>query len=402
MQIKSKKLISVLLCAGALATGSLVTVNVVNQQTTMVQASSSHVSARKMGVDVAVYQSSSLNSPAKAGAQFAVVKVSEGTSYRNPKAASQIASAKKNDMMPMAYHFATFGANKSQAKKEGKYAVSSAKAFGLPAGSYIACDWETGDGNNVNGGSAASANAILSFMNQVKASGYQPLLYSGAYLLNSTISTSKILAQYPNSLWVASYATTGRIDSPNFNYFPSMNGVIIWQFTDNWRGLNVDGNISLLPLSYNKPVTQAPKASDVDKNNTTENSAATDKNTKMVMHRAAIYDENGNKTGKPSFAAYKRVEILGGIVNIKGQDYYKVGNNEYILIANVDGQKVKVTHNAWVYKSNGRRVNTYTRRKGSIITVYGGEFHFRGRAYYRVGAHNQYVKAANLDTSTLK
>ncbi len=52
------------------------------------------VKARSYGVDVANYQSSSLKSHANAGASFAIVKVSEGTGYRNPKASAQIASAK--------------------------------------------------------------------------------------------------------------------------------------------------------------------------------------------------------------------------------------------------------------------------------------------------------------------
>lgn len=74
----------------------------------IVQASSTSVVAKALGIDVASYQSADLTAHAKAGSQFAIVKVSEGTSYRNPKAANQIKSAIANDMMPMAYHFATF------------------------------------------------------------------------------------------------------------------------------------------------------------------------------------------------------------------------------------------------------------------------------------------------------
>ena len=108
-----------------------------------VQASATSVAARELGIDVASYQSADLTAHAKAGSQFAIVKVSEGTSYRNPKAAAQIKSAIANDMTPMGYHFS----NASLAKSEAKYAVSSAKALGLPKGSYLACDYETGSGN---------------------------------------------------------------------------------------------------------------------------------------------------------------------------------------------------------------------------------------------------------------
>ena len=79
--------------------------------TSTVQASSTSVAAKALGIDVASYQSADLTAHAKAGSQFAVVKVSEGTGYRNPKGASQIKSAIANDMMPMGYHFATFSSN---------------------------------------------------------------------------------------------------------------------------------------------------------------------------------------------------------------------------------------------------------------------------------------------------
>ena len=218
-------------------------------QTTSATQNTQTIPARSYGVDVSSFQSKNLTSDAQAGAKFAIVKVSEGTSYRNPNAAGQIASAKQNNMLPMAYHFATFGNNSNAAKAQANYAVSSAQSAGLPNGSYIVADWETGDGNNVIGGKESSSNAILSFMDTVHDSGYQPMLYSGAYLLRNNVNTSKITSRYPNSLWVASYATSGRTDSANFNYFPSMDGVAIWQFTDNWKGKYVDGNISLVPLS---------------------------------------------------------------------------------------------------------------------------------------------------------
>ena len=123
--------------------------------TSTVQASATSVAAK------ASYQSADLTAHAKAGSQFAVVKVSEGTSYRNPKAASQIKSAISNDMMPMGYHFATFSSNASLAKKEAQYAISSANALGLPKGSYLACDYETGQGNIITNGKTVTAKAII-------------------------------------------------------------------------------------------------------------------------------------------------------------------------------------------------------------------------------------------------
>lgn len=383
MQKKTNKLLSVLACAGILATAGVTTSEVyfsVNQADSVKAAT---VKARSYGIDVSSYQSSSLASSAKAGSKFAIVKVSEGTSYKNPKASAQIASAKASGMMPMAYHFALFGANSSSAVAEANYAVATAKAYGLPKGSYIACDWETGDGNNVNGGRDASANAIIAFMKQVKASGHKPLLYSGASLLNNNINTTKVTNAFPNSLWVASYAHMGRIDTPNFNYCPSMNGVAIWQFTDNWRGLNVDGNISLLPLSTSGSASsQAPSTKSVSTK-------------KTVMTKSYGYDKNGNRNGKV-YKAYKKVKVYGGAVLINNVSYYRVGSNSYIKLANVDGVKRTLKNTAYVHDSTGKLTSSPAISAGSTVPTYGKVKTINNQSYYRINK-NRYVLVSDFN-----
>lgn len=220
------------------------------------------VEKRSYGVDVSSHNGTDLSSMARAGAKYAFVKVSEGLDYRNPKAQAQINSAKDNGMMISGYHYARFSANSGVGVQEGHYAVNSAVAVGLPKGSYLACDWETGSGNATNQGYEASANAVLAFLDVVVAAGYKPLLYSGASLLKNNINTGKVLAKYPNSLWVAAYPLGNGVPAsePNFGYFPSIDGVAIWQFTDDWKGMSVDGNISLIDLkSDSKPIPQPSK-----------------------------------------------------------------------------------------------------------------------------------------------
>ena len=200
-------------------------------------------------MDVSSWQGTNLTQQAKSGAKFAVVKVSESTNYQNPHAQGQINNAEQNNMMPMGYHYAHFGADSNRAVQEGNYAVNSAQQAGLPQGSYLAADWEQDAHNNTNGGREASANAITSFMDTVHNGGYNPMLYSSEWLLKAKVDTNKVTQKYPNSLCVASYKTMGRQDQPDYNYFPSMNNVAIWQYTQNWRGQNVDGNVNVLPLS---------------------------------------------------------------------------------------------------------------------------------------------------------
>ncbi|WP_244660628.1 SLAP domain-containing protein, partial [Lactobacillus nasalidis] len=356
----------------------------------LTQASTTSVSSRSYGVDVSSYQSTSTTSYSKAGAQFVIVKVSEGTSYRNPNAKAQVASAKANKLLPMAYHFANFGSSTSRAKSEAAYAIASAKAVSLPAGSYLACDWETSSSNSTSGSKSANTSAIMAFMAKIKAAGYQPLLYSGAYLLNNAVSTSKVIATYPNSLWVAYYTSSGRIDAPDFSYFPSMNGVIIWQFTENWKGLNVDGNISVLPLSISSSSSSSSSSS-----KTAASQAPTSKTKKKVMAKSYVYTSAGKRTSAYK-SAYTYVYVIGGMVKIGSTNYYKIGTNQYIKVNNVDGTARTLVHNAWTYNNKGKRVKSVaTLKKGKQVFTYGGKRKIAGKTYYRINV-GRYIKAANV------
>ena len=249
MRSTNKKFISALACASAMTALAIADPMGITKTHQVVQAATDNVPAKSAGVDVSSWQGTNLTQQAKSGAKFAVVKVSESTNYQNPHAQGQINNAEQNNMMPMGYHYAHFGADSNRAVQEGNYAVNSAQQAGLPQGSYLAADWEQDAHNNTNGGREASANAITSFMDTVHNGGYNLMLYSSEWLLKAKVDTNKVTQKYPNSLWVASYKTMGRQDQPDYNYFPSMNNVAIWQYTQNWRGQNVDGNVNVLPLS---------------------------------------------------------------------------------------------------------------------------------------------------------
>ncbi|MBW8008561.1 GH25 family lysozyme [Lactobacillus helveticus] len=398
----TKKIIMKLACATALGTVG-VALTQVNRPQITVNAATTSVAARALGVDVASYQSADLSSHAQAGSQFAIVKVSEGTSYRNPNASSQISTAISNNMMPMAYHFATFSSNSSAAVAEANYAIKAAQAFGLPKGSYIACDYETGQGNNIYGGKTPTANAIIAFMDQIKAAGYKPLLYASSSVLKNNIDTNSVIAKYPNSLWVASYAISGRIDNPNFNYFPSMEGVSIWQFTDNWRGLNVDGNVAVLPLSIDGNATSNDGAISQAPSSTPSKPATSSKTTNdepatsgYIMKKSYVYNKNGERISG-SYAAYTNINYYGGATKLdNGKTALKVGEDRYIMASNVLGNSRVLKHNAYVYKTNGySRANWRVLRKGTPIKTYGSRFHINGKSYYRIGK-NMYVKCGNF------
>lgn len=217
------------------------------------------MATRDYVVDVAVYQPTSMSAYKHAGARQAIVKLTEGTGYFNPKVSVQIKSVHANHMYLHGYHFATFGNSVSRAKTEARFFINRAKKLNISKKRYLWLDWETGDGNVVVNSTYSNTRAIIAFMDAVKSAGYKVGLYSGAYTLRQHVDTAKIVKKFGSCLWVASYATTGRIDKPDFNYFPSMNGVAIWQFTDNWCGLSVDGNITLKELITDTAKTPVKK-----------------------------------------------------------------------------------------------------------------------------------------------
>ena len=216
--------------------------------------SNSNVPKRSYGVDLASYQSTSIS---YTGAKFAIVKLTQGTDYLNPKAAAQIKSAKANSLLVAGYFYANHGNSVSRARSEAKYAVAKAKALGIPEGSYLADDFEQGSGNSVNGGVQANTDAIMAALQVIKDGGYQPLVYSGSFVLRNHLSISRIVKSFGSCLWVASYKVSGRQDYADFGYFPSMDGVAIWQFTDNYKGYNVDGNICVVDLKTSSHSSKA-------------------------------------------------------------------------------------------------------------------------------------------------
>lgn len=74
-------------------------------------------------------------------------------------------------------------------------------------------------------------------------------------------------------------------------------------------------------------------------------------------------------------------------------------NGTNIVQATVAKQK-KLTHNAYVYKSNGNRYGKKVVKKGKKVKILGKK-KIHGKSYYRIGK-NQYVKVANFAKKTTK
>ncbi|ADZ07414.1 lysin [Lactobacillus amylovorus] len=280
------------------------------------------MATRDFAVDVAVYNSTDMSAYKRAGAHQVIVKATEGLGYINPKASAQVKSAHNNHMYLHAYHFATFGNNVGRAKAEAKFFVSRAKKLNISKKRYLWLDWETGDGNVVINSAYSNTKAIMAFMKVCHNAGYKVGLYSSASIFRQYVDTAKIIKKYGTCLWVASYATMGRIDKPDFNYFPSMNGVAIWQFTDNWCGLSVDGNITLKELITDAVKVPAKKVVAKPK-------------TPSICYVPILYGNPNYKVRlldseghyQKYIATNTRWEVWG-VKIIKGMKCYRIGTNE--------------------------------------------------------------------------
>lgn len=269
----------------------------------------------------------------KAGASFAIVKLTEGTDYVNPKAQAQVTSSRANHLFTHAYHFARFGSSVSQAKKEAAYFIKEAKKQEISQKRMLWLDWEAGSGNVVTGAKADNTKAILAFMDAIKAAGWRPGLYSGASLMRSAIDTAQVVKRYGTCLWVASYPTMAAVSTADFGYFPSMDGVAIWQFTSNWKGLGVDGNVAVASIDATSEPAPAPKTEAKPK----PKAASKDFNRIVKVKylgkdkaswKVRLLSKDGHYTDSyvPQGSSWKTAKVM----TIKGKKCYLIGKDLWI------------------------------------------------------------------------
>lgn len=293
------------------------------------------MASKTYGVDVASYQPTDLSVYHKAGASFTIVKLTQGTGYFNPKDTAQVKSSRSLGMETHAYHYAEFGSSVSRAKAEAKYFLARAAKQNISKKRYLFLDWEAGNGNVVTGSKSANTAAIMTFMGACKKAGYKVGLYSGAALMRSAIDTAQIVKRYGTCLWVASYPTMEAVSSADFGYFPSMAGVLIWQFTSKWYGLGVDGNVAFFKAE--KPA--AKKTAEPAKKAPAKESKPKVKDFNHVVRvnnlgpgkaswKVRLLSKDGHYTDSyvPQGSSWKTAKVM----TIKGKKCYLIGKDLWI------------------------------------------------------------------------
>ena len=350
-----------------------------------------NAATREEGVDVSSYQGSSssyFRTLKNNGAKFVVVKVGgsgggEGYHYQNPSASMQLANAKANGLAVGAYFWAQCGSSSSEALRMAKLAVADAKKAGLKTGSVIAMDYELGAYASQK---VANTKAVITFLDYIKKSGYKPLFYSGASFARSTVDTSKLIKKYgKNILWIASYKTMNAQYAPDYNYFPSMDGIGMWQYADNWKGFNVDGNVQFTKVISNGNVTKKTPVKQANATTNKQNGVKKlpSNNTYTVKSGdswdsiAKTYGIDVNGLAKLNGATTKTMLHPGQKLKLTGH----VSNVATKKPKKTVAKKKKAKKNSWVKKNGYFRLNTTIKlRSGAstssrlVSTLYNGQY----------------------------
>lgn len=232
-----------------------------------------------------------------------------------------------------------------------------------PKGSIVALDYESG----ASADKQANTNAILRGMRMIKAAGYTPMYYSGKPYTVANVYVDQIIREFPNSLWMAAYPDYNVTPTPNYNVFPSMDGVAIYQFTSTYIAGGLDGNIDLTGITDNG----------YTKNNNPENQTP-----------AISQGQQADNTPKSDIAVGNQVKVKFGAGSwatgeaipdwVKGRTYN---------VAQVSGNRVLLAGiNSWINKADveiisvssapiqSPAVNTYTVRSGDTLSSIAAKF----------------------------
>lgn len=232
-----------------------------------------------------------------------------------------------------------------------------------PKGSIVALDYESG----ASADKQANTNAILHGMRMIKAAGYTPMYYSGKPYTVANVYVDQIIREFPNSLWMAAYPDYNVTPVPNYNVFPSMDGVAIYQFTSTYIAGGLDGNIDLTGITDNG----------YTKNNNPENQTP-----------AISQGQQADNTPKSDIAVGNQVKVKFGAGSwatgeaipswVKGRTYN---------VVQVSGNRVLLSGiNSWINKADveiisvssapiqSPAVNTYTVRSGDTLSSIAAKF----------------------------
>ncbi|WP_368562292.1 LysM peptidoglycan-binding domain-containing protein [Enterococcus faecalis] len=189
-----------------------------------------------------------------------------------------------------------------------------------PKNSIVALDFEHGASSDVN----ANTETILYGMRRIKQAGYTPMYYSYKPFTLQYVDYQRIIKEFPNSLWIAAYPSYEVTPEPLYAYFPSMDGIGIWQFTSTYIAGGLDGNVDLTGITDNgytatdKPETDTPA---IEEGKEVENTPSSDVKVGDTVKVKFNVDAWATGEAIPQWVkgnSYKVQEVTGSRVLLEG------------------------------------------------------------------------------------
>ena len=293
--------------------------------------------ARYYGVDGSRYQGNTLKKVTPEDS-FAISQIGgyyNGTFIPQETYQSQVASGIAMGLRMHTYIYMETGANQNQTKAMLDYYLPKVQT---PKQSIVALDYESG----ASADREANTDNVLYGLRRVKEAGYTPVLYSYKPYILSHLNRQRITAEFPNCLWVAAYRDYSVMTRPDYNYFPSMPGINMWQFTSTAIVGGYDYNVDLLGITLNgykngveHPKSETKAIEQGQKADNTPKSAIQVGNTIRVKFGVKHW---ANGVGMPSWVqsnTYKVQEISGSNLLLGGiMSWINASDVEIISVAN--------------------------------------------------------------------
>ncbi|KRM52329.1 LysM peptidoglycan-binding domain-containing protein [Ligilactobacillus araffinosus] len=325
---------------------------------------------RSYGTDLSKYQGNTAQF-VRNDDEFTIAQVGgmyeDGSSYTQSTYTNQVKSALMQNKRAHTYIWLQTGNNSYLAKKAVNTFLPTINST-VPKGSIIALDCEAGYGNDING----NTNAVLDAMTTVKNAGYTPVFYSYQGYAHAHFDMNRIIATYPNSFWIAGYPYRNGIYPAPMEYFPSDNGVCIWQFSDHGSGANsvaLDYDIDLLGITKNgykngnanKPVTTTPVIQEA-------------KEDKKVINDTKTYTVKSGDT----------LSSIATRFNTTYQDLARLNNiaSPYVIYPN---QVIKIKGDNTVANNTSNSATTYVVKSGDTLSGIANKF---GTSYQSLASLN--------------
>lgn len=320
--------------------------------------------ARYYGVDSSRYQGNTLKKVTPEDS-FAISQIGgyyNGTFIPQTTYQSQVASGIAMGLRMHTYIYMETGSNQVQTKQMLDYYLPKVQT---PKKSIVALDYESG----ASADREANTDNVLYGLRRVKEAGYTPVLYSYKPYILSHLNRQRITAEFPNCLWIAAYRDYSVMTRPDYNYFPSMPGINMWQFTSTAIAGGYDYNVDLLGITLNgykngNPKSETKAIEQGQKADNTPKSAIQVGNTVRVKFGVKYW---ANGVGMPSWVqsnTYKVQQVSGNKVLLGG------------IMSWINRADVEILQTA---KQATQTSGTYTVQSGdswwSIATRYGMSMH---------------------------